>query len=64
MNRVLHGMTWKQVLVYLDDILLFSKSWIDHLSGLQEIFSRLQSAKLKPKPSKCTFGTSEVVPRV
>lgn len=60
MDRVLHGMTWKQVLVYLDDILLFSKNWPDHLEGLKELFIRLRDAKLKLKPIKCTFGTSEV----
>jgi hypothetical protein len=60
MDRVLNGMTWKQVLVYLDDVLLFSKLWSTHLESLRQVFSRLKTAKLKLKPSKCVFGTHTV----
>jgi hypothetical protein len=60
MDRVLNGLTWKQVLVYLDDVLLFSKLWPAHVESLRQVFNRLRSAKLKLKPSKCVFGTHEV----
>ena len=59
-DRVFQGMTWKQILVYLDDILLFSRVWDEHIIGLKELFARLKTANLKLKPSKCVFGTHEV----
>lgn len=37
MDKVLHGMKWKHILVYLDDILIFSKDWKQHLIHLEEV---------------------------
>ena len=41
--------------VYLDDILIFSKTFEDHLSHLQAVITRLSDAGLILKPSKCHF---------
>ena len=41
---------------YLDDLVVFSSTWEDHLKQLQEILSRLRQAGLTAKPSKCQFG--------
>jgi hypothetical protein len=60
MDRVLSGMTWKQVLVYLDDVLAFASTFNSHCEILCEIFARLRRANLKLKPSKCSFGTDKV----
>lgn len=60
MTHVLRGLNWKTCLVYVDDILVFSNSFTDHLKHLDEIFSRLQSAGLTLKPSKCYFALPEV----
>ena len=43
------------VLVYLDDINFFSRTFGDHLSHLEEVFKRLLAANLKLKPRKCNF---------
>ena len=43
------------VLVYLDDINLFSKAFTDHLQLLEEVFKRLLANNLKIKPIKCSF---------
>lgn len=60
MTQVLRGLTWRQCLIYLDDILVFSETFDDHLSHLEQIFSRLRQANLKLKPSKCDFAAKEI----
>jgi hypothetical protein len=40
-------------LVYLDDIIVYSEDADEHLRRLEIVFSRLQKARLKLKPSKC-----------
>ena len=60
MTQVLRGLTWRQCLIYLDDILVFSETFDDHLSHLEQIFSRLRQANLKLKPSKCDFVAKEI----
>ncbi|KRZ52308.1 Retrovirus-related Pol polyprotein from transposon 17.6 [Trichinella nativa] len=53
METVLCGLHWTTCMVYLDDIIVFSKDAAEHLEKLEEVFSRLQGAGLKIKPSKC-----------
>jgi hypothetical protein len=43
-ERVLAGITWNQCLVYLDDIISYSKTFEDHLSSLDAIFMRMKNA--------------------
>ena len=47
--------------MYLDDILLFSPTFEDHLLLLEEVFKKLRCANLKVKPSKCNLFKKEVV---
>ena len=42
-------------LLYLDDIVVFSKSFEEHLTRLEAVFQRLHQAGLKLKTSKCHF---------
>ena len=60
MDRVLKGLNWKQCLVYLDDILIYSMTFEEHLRHTHEILSRFCFANLRLKPSKCKFGMQEV----
>ena len=53
MNLVLQGLTWEACLVFLDDILVMSTTFDEHLERLRAVFDRLRSANLKLKPSKC-----------
>ena len=42
--------------VYIDDVVIFSHSWGEHLGYLQQVFSQLQLAGLTVKLKKCQFG--------
>lgn len=60
MNRVLMPFIDDFVAVYLDDIIVFSKNWSDHLLHLRKVFEVLQKEGLKVNPKKCTFGKTEL----
>ena len=60
MDRVLAGLHWETCLFYLDDIIVFSSTWEEHLAQLREVFERLRHAKLKLGAAKCTFAAKEV----
>lgn len=60
MSNVLRGLNWKSVLVYVDDILIFSRSFDEHLQHLAQVFDRLKNANLKLQPTKCHFAVKEV----
>ena len=53
MEKVLAGLQWQICLVYLDDIIVYSKDVATHLERLDIIFGKLRSAGLKLKPKKC-----------
>ena len=61
MERILQGLRWEILLVYLDDIIIFSKSIAEHLERLDVVFSKLAESGLKLKPRKCHFFKREVV---
>ncbi len=48
------------VMVYLDDILVYSKLWKEHTYHVRLVLDRLREHKLYAKLSKCTFGVQEV----
>ena len=52
MDGVLKNLAWEEHLVYLDDIISFGTTFEQELTGLTRILDRLQTAKLKLKPSK------------
>ena len=55
MDVALSGLHLEVCLVYLDDIIIFSKSVDEHLERLVRVLDRLRSAKLKLKPEKCSL---------
>ena len=57
---VFRGMTWREVLTYLDDINVLGRGFEDHLQNLRKAFERLQENNLKLKPKKCKFFQTEV----
>lgn len=46
--------------VYLDDIIVYSSSWMQHFDDLQEIFSKLRAARLTVNMKKCNFFQSSI----
>ena len=61
MNLVLAGIQWHSCLVYIDDIIIFGKTFDQHLHNLQQVLDRLRQAGLKLQPSKCQFLQHEVI---
>ena len=60
MASVLRGLNWRSVLVYIDDILLFSNTFQEHLVHLDQVFNRLREANLKLQPTKCHFAVKQL----
>lgn len=54
MRRVLQGL--KNVEHYIDDILVATDTWEEHLDALEQVFQRIRRAKLTVKPTKCEIG--------
>jgi hypothetical protein len=60
MDDILHPFNNSFVLVYLDDILIFNKSWPEHLHHIHQVLHALQKHKLYDNLDKCSFGMKEV----
>ncbi|KAK1558179.1 hypothetical protein QYE76_027154, partial [Lolium multiflorum] len=60
MNEVLRAFIGRFVVVYFDDILIYSKSLEDHLDHLRVVFNALRDARLYGNLEKCTFCTNRV----
>ena len=55
MQSCLGNLHLQYCIIYLDDIIVFSKLSEEHLARLRGIFKKLKKIKLKLKPSKCEF---------
>jgi hypothetical protein len=59
-NRALRGLVDDFCIVYLDDILVFSRTEKEHMEHLQLVIERLRRAELYANPKKCEFFRPEV----
>ena len=53
MDAVLAGLKWTCLIVYIDDIIIYSPTFEAHMNDLREVFGRLQGANLALNPVKC-----------
>jgi hypothetical protein len=60
MNDVLRPFLRRFVLVLFDGILIYSRTWADHLRHIRAVFAELQRHQLFLKRSKCAFGAPSV----
>ena len=60
MNETFRDMLDRSVLVFLDDILVFSRTKEEHMQHLRAVLTRLREQKLYAKLSKCEFARTEV----
>ena len=61
MELVLKGLPWHICMVYIDNILIYSRSFEDHLSALGEVFIRIGAAGLRLNARKCHLARDHVV---
>ena len=59
MHLVLHGLFWKSVIVYLDDINVLGETFQETLDNLKVVFGRFRQYGLKLKPRKCCLFRKE-----
>ena len=60
LDIILSGVRWRFCLVYIDDIIVFSKNYEEHLDHLDQILTLLEDAGVKLKLKKCFFLKDEV----
>lgn len=54
METVLAGLNYKICLVYIDDIIVFERTFEETLNNLEQVFGKLENAGLKLKAKKCS----------
>ena len=51
-----HDIMYKEIEVYVDDLIAKSREDESHVENLRKLFKRLRKFQLKLNPAKCTFG--------
>ena len=60
MNEILKEDLFKHVLIFLDDLLVFSETPAEHLERIEKVFLKLRAAGLKLKPKKCDLFQTQL----
>ena len=60
MENLFRGLCPRILLIFLDDLIIHSRDWDQHLSHLRQVFQIFRAAGLKLKSSKCCFARSSV----
>ena len=57
-NSIFHDMIGKYMEVYIDDVVIKSQDFDEHLRNLEHAFIRMRKYQLKMNPLKCAFGVT------
>ena len=60
MEKILRDVRFRNAMVYLDDIIIYSRNIDDHFVHLRDVFKRIQEAGLTLNPIKCEFVRNQV----
>ncbi|KAE8193097.1 hypothetical protein CF328_g5149 [Tilletia controversa] len=60
MDKTLGAARWEYAIAYLDDVVIFSDTFEDHIRHVDSILASLERAGLTVSPSKCYFGYDSV----
>jgi hypothetical protein len=60
MRKLLGPMNRNDVYHFMDDVLIATETWKEHMIALEAVLKRLKEANLAAKPSKCYVGYSEL----
>ena len=60
MDKLLKDFKWKVAMVYLDDIVVFSFTFDEHLKDIDDVLTVLENAGLTLSPQKCLVGFSSI----
>jgi F0F1-type ATP synthase beta subunit len=61
MNHIFRDQLRKSILVFFDNILIYIRSWQEHVSHLDEVLRIMEAQSLYAKESKCEFGMAEML---
>jgi hypothetical protein len=61
MDKLIRGLTFWSCLCYLDDVLVCSETFQQHIKDLGEIFDRFRTVGLKFNPKKCAFAQQSCI---
>jgi hypothetical protein len=60
MNDIFRPFTNNFVVVYMDEIIIYNKTWAEHLQHIQEVLHTLRQDKLYTNLEKCSFIMDKV----
>ena len=60
MDVCLSGLPTNRILAYMDDIVIFSRNFDQHIKDIEAVFNRLRDANISLKASKCVFAARRV----
>jgi hypothetical protein len=60
LDMIVAGVKWMYALVYLDDVIIYSRTFEDHLKHVSHVLALLKGAGVSLKLKKCYFFKSEV----
>jgi hypothetical protein len=61
MNHIFNKQLRKFLLVFFDDLLIYSRTWEDHLHHVEEILNIMEDQSLYAKETKCEFGLTKIL---